>query len=451
MTFILFVAAIAGLLYRVTTPEDRLRYLHIALGNWRQLRAAATKPRPELDQFDAALRGRTAHAFLTPAAIVAMVLIFLATAWTRSGDGVAHLLSWGASAGTRTTNGEWWRLATSMFVHSGIVTLAVNAAAIYQVGCILERLAGRATLAVVFVLSGIMATIASIAIEPVALSAGASGALFGLYGLMLAAVVFSWRPSTEVPEEFRIAIPLLVMRRVATVAVAMLLFDAFSGAVTFAAELAGLATGLATGAALLRGITVGVPPAPRLAATAAGGVILAIVAAWPLNGISDVKPEIARVVATEDRTAAAYLAEMDRLKKGKTTAEGVAHVIDAKITPELDAVDARLKALKKVPPEHQAMVNDAQEYLRLREESWRLRAASLRAATRTPAQRKAATYGDDLAADANWRTRVEAQFRSNRAAIGKAEAVERSSLEVFARLNPPAASAAPLTVAVDQR
>jgi hypothetical protein len=268
----------------------------------------------------------------------------------------------------------------------------------------------------------------------VTVTAGASGGLFGLYGLMIAAVVMSRRPSSEVPEEFRIAIPPIAIRRIATVAVGMLLVNAIGGSLTFAAELAALATGLTGGVVLMRGIAECVPPAQRLAATTAGGLLLAILTAWPLNGISDVRPEIARLVATEDRTAAAYVAELERLKKGKTTGEGVAHVIDATISPELEKVDARLKALKKVPPEHQAMMNDAQEFLRLRAESWRLRAASLRAATRSPAQRKAASNGDDVVAGANWRSRVEAQFRSTRAAIGKAETVERSSLEVLERL-----------------
>jgi len=433
VTFILFIGAIAGLLYRVTTPEDRLRYLQIALANWYQVKAAATKPRPELDQFDAALRARTSRLLITPAFIAVMVAIWAAMLWS-GGDEATRVLSWGGSTGTRTTNGEWWRLVTSMFVHTSIVMLALNGAAIYQVGCLLERLAGLGTVASVFIVSGILAAITSIAGQPVMVTAGATGGLFGLYGLTIATVVMSRRPSSEVPEEFRIAIPPLAIRRIATVAVVMLFVNAIGGSLTFAAELAALATGLAAGVVLMRGIAESVPPAQRLAATTAGGLLLAILTAWPLNGISDVRPEIARVVATEDRTASAYVAELERLKKGKTTAEGVAHVIDATISPALEEVDARLKALKKVPPEHQAMLNDAQQYLRLRAESWRLRAASLRAATRTPAQRKAASYGDDLAADANWRTRVEAQFRSTRAAAGKAEAVERSSLEVFAKL-----------------
>lgn len=434
MTFILFIGGIGVLLYRVTTPEDRVRYLKIALANWNHLKAAATKPRPELDQFDAALRARTSRLLLTPASVAVMVAIWAAMFWSRGGDEATHVLSWGGSIGTRTTNGEWWRLMTSMFVHGSVVMLALNGAAIYQVGGVLERLAGRGTVAAVFVLSGILAAIASIASQPVTVTAGASGGLFGLYGLMIAAVVMSRRPSSEVPEEFRIAIPPIAIRRIATVAVGMLLVNAISGSLTFAAELAALATGLTGGVVLMRGIAECVPPAQRLAATTAGGLLLAILTAWPLNGISDVRPEIARLVATEDRTAAAYVAELERLKKGKTTADGVANVIDAKISPELEDVDARLKALKKVPPEHQAMLNDAQEYLRLRAESWRLRAASLRAAARSPAQRKAASDGDDRAAGAKWRTRVEAQFRSTRAAIGKAEAVERSSLEVFAKL-----------------
>jgi hypothetical protein len=111
-------------------------------------------------------------------------------------------------------------------------------------------------------------------------------------------------------------------------------------------------------------------------------------------------------------------------------------LIDATIAPQIAEVDSRLKALKKVPPEHQPIVTDAQEFLRLRAESWRLRAESLRASTRAPARRRG--NDDGLAADANWRVRLETQFRSTRTMIGKAEAMERSSLEVFARLKPAA-------------
>ena len=60
------------------------------------------------------------------------------------------------------------------------------------------------------------------------------------------------------------------------------------------------------------------------------------------------------------------------------SAEALAQVIDRSIMPELQAARARLKALEGVPPEHQALVAGAEEYLRLRDESWRFRAEGLR-------------------------------------------------------------------------
>lgn len=420
MTFFLFVAALGVLLFRVTTPEDRDHYLKIGLATFQQLKAAATKPRPELETFDAELRSRTARALAAPA-MVALC-------------GVALVLHWDGSVGTRTTNGEWWRLLTSIFAHPTLLQLAINAGALYQVGQIIERLAGRAVMALAFLSAAVLAGVASIAVQPVAPTGGTTGGILGLYGVLIAAVILS-RRAADVPDEFRITIPTLAIRRIAIVGTLVIIINALAGAVPLAGQLAGLAAGLACGLALMRGTAESTPPAPRIAATAAGAVILAIATAWPLNGIADVRPEIARIVDTEDRTNAAYLAAMEGLKKGKTTVDGVAQLIDGTISPELEAVDARLKALRKVPPEHQGLVNDAEEFLRLREESWRLRSASLRESRKTPTRKRTE---DDLSADAAWRMRVEKQFRSTRAAIGKAEAVERSSLEVLARLKPTA-------------
>ncbi len=418
MTFLLFVIALAALSYRVTTTEDRVRYFQIALANFHQVKAAATKPRPDLDAFNAALRSRTNRALLTPA-MVALC-------------GVALVMHWDPSTGIHTTNGEWWRLLTSPFAHPTLLQLAINAAALYQVGQIVERLAGRAVFAIAFFSAAIAAGIASIAAQPVAPISGATGGILGIYGV-LAAVVMLSRRATEVPDEFRVTIPTLALRRVATVAIVVVVINALVGAVPLAGQFAALAAGLGCGLALMRGVAESIPPPPRTAATAAGVAVLAIVAAWPLNGIADVRPAVASVVETEDRTNAAYLAAMEGLKKNKTTIDAVAQLIDGTISQELQDADARLKALKKVPPEHQALVNDAEEFLRLRTESWRLRSASLRASHKTPTRKRT---DDDLSADAAWRVRLEAQFRSNRAAVGKAEAMERSSLEVLARLKP---------------
>jgi membrane associated rhomboid family serine protease len=416
VAFFLFVAAILFLGYRLTSSEDRARFLNIALANFQQLKAAATKPRPEMDAFAAALDARGGRPLLT----FAMIALF----------GAALVKGLVPSIGIRTTNGEWWRLLTSPFAHPTLLQLLVNAAAIYQVGTIVERLAGRAAVAVVFFSAAIIAGLVSIAVQPVAPISGATGALFGLYGLLIAAVILS-RLRSEVPDEFRISIPWQAVRRVAVVAGIVMATNGVAGAVPLAGLLSGLGTGLACGLALMRGVAESTPPAQRTAATAGTVLVLAVVTAWPLSGIADVRPEIARLLETEDRTKGAYLAAMDELKRGKTSVTAVAQLIDGTIAHDLRTLDDRLKALKKVPPEHQGMVNDAEEFLRLRTESWRLRSETLRASARTPSRKRTDA---DVSADASWRMGIEKQFRSTRVAIGKAEAVERSSLEVLARL-----------------
>ena len=98
---------------------------------------------------------------------------------------------WGASFGPRTTNGEWWRLVASMFVHTGTFQLLVNGAALVQLGLILERLVGHVTFAAVYFAAGLLASIVSLSDYPMGVSSGASGAIFGLYGLLLASTAWS--------------------------------------------------------------------------------------------------------------------------------------------------------------------------------------------------------------------------------------------------------------------
>src|SRR5262249_16671345 len=54
-----------------------------------------------------------------------------------TGDADGSLLAWGASIGTRTTNGEWWRLLTATFLHATFMHLVINVAVIPIVGPVL--------------------------------------------------------------------------------------------------------------------------------------------------------------------------------------------------------------------------------------------------------------------------------------------------------------------------
>jgi hypothetical protein len=87
---------------------------------------------------------------------------------------------------------------------------------------------------------------------------------------------------------------------------------------------------------------------------------------------------LALVIALDARTAGAYAAAVDRFHKGRIKAEALASVIERTIVPELQAAGDRLSALVGVPAEQQPLVTHAEEYLRLRRQSWQLRGEALR-------------------------------------------------------------------------
>jgi hypothetical protein len=134
-------------------------------------------------------------------------------------------------------------------------------------------------------------------------------------------------------------------------------------------------------------------------------------------------------VAVEDRTARAYQAAADLFRKRRMTADALVQLIEQTILPELQEVQARLKALTGVPPEHRPLLADAEEYVRLRSESWHLRAEGLR---QTDAQAAGAKRDSDPGA----RRRAEARHTASAVTLGKAEGRERASLEALERIRP---------------
>ncbi|MEE1943822.1 rhomboid family intramembrane serine protease [Pedobacter sp. KR3-3] len=96
------------------------------------------------------------------------------------------LLQWGANFRPATLNGQWWRLLSNCFLHIGIVHLLFNMFALVYVAIFLEPMLGRSRFLVAYLLTGIVASITSLSWHELTISAGASGAIFGLYGVLLA-------------------------------------------------------------------------------------------------------------------------------------------------------------------------------------------------------------------------------------------------------------------------
>jgi rhomboid protease GluP len=96
-----------------------------------------------------------------------------------------ELLEFGANRRLETTSGEWWRLLTSMFLHGGIMHLILNISGLVIAAIFVEPLLGRKNYFILYLLSGLLGSLASIWWYPNTISVGASGAIFGLYGAIL--------------------------------------------------------------------------------------------------------------------------------------------------------------------------------------------------------------------------------------------------------------------------
>lgn len=95
------------------------------------------------------------------------------------------LIRFGAKANPLIADGQVWRLLASMFLHIGLTHLLFNSYALFVFGIEVERLYGSTRFLTIYLLAGLWGSVASFALGP-ALSAGASGAIFGLLGTMLA-------------------------------------------------------------------------------------------------------------------------------------------------------------------------------------------------------------------------------------------------------------------------
>ena len=96
------------------------------------------------------------------------------------------LLDFGANYGPLVAGGEYWRLLSSVFLHIGIMHLVLNSLGLLIYGMLLERAFGSLRFTFIYLASGLAGSTASFVANPLAISAGASGAIFGLLGALAA-------------------------------------------------------------------------------------------------------------------------------------------------------------------------------------------------------------------------------------------------------------------------
>lgn len=118
--------------------------------------------------------------------IIAINVVAQLVVMAQGGPRTSGLFEWGAMWGWGVAQGDYWRLITAAFLHGGLLHIALNMYALYLFGPYIEHALGRWR----FILSYITVAVGSsvvvyVLVDPVVPTIGASGAVFGLFGLAL--------------------------------------------------------------------------------------------------------------------------------------------------------------------------------------------------------------------------------------------------------------------------
>ncbi len=123
---------------------------------------------------------------VTYAIMAICVIVFLLMYVLGNGsEDIYTLVRFGASSDLLVKSGEYYRLFTSMFLHIGVIHLLCNMYSLYIIGREVESLFGKAKYLLIYIISGLCGSILSLAFYHNTISAGASGAIFGLLGALL--------------------------------------------------------------------------------------------------------------------------------------------------------------------------------------------------------------------------------------------------------------------------
>ncbi len=204
-------------------------------------------PEP-LAQESAAPRSRSPYT-ITIALIAINVLVFLAM--VASGISLTEptphdILKWGGDFGPATVGAhEWWRLLTSCFLHFGIIHIGMNMYVLYLIGPFIETVFGRLRYLLIYFIAGLAGSIVSVWVHPMAVGAGASGAIFGLYGAVFGFLLIKRR--TLNPAAIK-----SIGRSAGIFVLYNVVYGSISGTTDLSAHLGGLVAGFLAGMVLVR-------------------------------------------------------------------------------------------------------------------------------------------------------------------------------------------------------
>ncbi len=157
--------------------------------------AGATNPNPLVEEqaFEKSLEALAPIPWVTWSLVAANVLIWclgLGFGASLVDTPVDKLLAWGGNAASEVQRGEWWRLLTATFLHASLMHVAMNMLGLLSAGITLERIYGHRLFLLIYLGSGLLGSTASLYFSARSgISVGASGAVFGITGALLVALL----------------------------------------------------------------------------------------------------------------------------------------------------------------------------------------------------------------------------------------------------------------------
>jgi rhomboid protease GluP len=287
---------------------------------------------------------------------------------------VDYLLAWGANYAPLTMNGQWWRLITCVFVHGGVLHLVFNLWMLWQLGRLVEPLVGRAGFVILYLACGLGSSMAGIWWSPFAVIAGASGAVFGLVGSIVACLILH-RKNLQPP----------TWRRLRNSGLLFLGYNLVVGLlieeIDMAGHVSGFVTGIACGLVLMR--------RPSLASSARNGrrqaQVVAAGAALLCCAFQVVPPappdfhrEMNRFTVEERECIRRYSEAAQRMSDGALSRSAFVDVVETEVLPRWETAGERILSLSQHPAAKGRLQPELAEYVRARQESWRLLVTAIR-------------------------------------------------------------------------
>jgi rhomboid protease GluP len=342
-------------------------------------RVVFTTAENPLVQFRQQLWKNTPRVYVTKAMVAVNAVVFILMVISGAGlfsPDIMTLISWGANHGPATLDGQWWRLLTSMFIHAGLLHVAINMWVLWDIGHLLERLTGNVGYLILYVLSGLFGSLASVYWNPHVTSVGASGAVFGVFGGLMGFLLLR---SDSVPKGF-----LANMRRSG---ITFLIYNVVIGLsiprIDMAAHAGGFVAGLVIGVIMsqrLDRVTASSRALRNLAATVVGLLGLATALWGAPSAPFDLLAEVAALESLETEVGSAYDEAAGKADRGLLTDEQLAQEIESRVLRPWQAARSRFErlAIDDLPDPQRQGATRIREYLKLREKAWLTLIAALR-------------------------------------------------------------------------